>query len=167
MPKIQGADAKNVYNVIDIFGKDKELGKNVVFIGGGEYGTESALYLGKAGLNVTCMTSEKELIVNDRPHGPNATISVYRSMKNFTGLTQATAKKIADGKVTYSDSTGAEKTIQADSVVIFGGLKGRQDEALKFNGTAKKGVYPIGDCTGRCGSIQKATRSAFFMASQI
>jgi len=167
MPKIQGSDAKNVYNVIDIFGRDKELGKNVVFIGGGEFGTESALYLGKAGLNVTCMTSEKELIVNDRPHGPNATISVYRSMKNFTGLTQATVKKIADGKVTYTDSTGAEKTIEADSVVIFGGLKGRQDEALKFNGTAKKGVYPIGDCTGRCGTVQKATRSAFYMASQI
>ncbi len=167
MPKIQGADAKNVYNVIDVFGKDKELGKDVVFIGGGEYGTESALYLGKAGLNVTCMTSEKELIVNDRPHGPNATISVYRAMKNFTGLTQATAKKIADGKVTYTDSTGAEKSVPADSVVIFGGLKGKQDEALKFNGTAKKGVYPIGDCTGRCGSVQKATRSAFYAASQI
>jgi len=167
MPKIQGADAKNVYNVIDVFGRDKELGKSVAFIGGGEYGTESALYLGKAGLNVTCITSEKELIVNDRPHGPNATISVYRSMKNFTGLTQATAKKIADGKVTYTDSTGSEKSVQADSVVIFGGLKGRQDEALKFNGTAKKGVYPIGDCTGRCGSVQKATRSAFYAASQI
>ena len=88
-------------------------------------------------------------------------------MKNFTGLTQATAKSISNGKVTYTDSTGAEKTVQADSVVIFGGLRGRQEEALKFNNTAKKGVYPIGDCTGRCGNIQKANRSAFYMASQI
>ena len=102
--------------------------------------------------------------------GPTARMQpyqAYRAMKNFTGLTQATAKSISDGKVTYTDSTGAEKTVQADSVVIFGGLKGKQDEALKFNGTAKKGVYPIGDCTGRCGNIQKATRSAFYMASQI
>jgi 2,4-dienoyl-CoA reductase-like NADH-dependent reductase (Old Yellow Enzyme family)/thioredoxin reductase len=167
MPKIPGATEKNVYNVIDIFGKDKELGKSVAFIGAGEFGTESALYLGKAGLNVTCMTSEKELVVNDRPHGPGATIQAYRAMKNFTGLTQATVKSISNGKVTYTDSTGAEKTVQADSVVIFGGLKGKQDEALKFNGTAKKGVYPIGDCTGRCGNIQKANRSAFYLASQI
>jgi thioredoxin reductase len=167
MPKIPGADAKNVYNVIDVFGKDKELGKSVAFIGAGEFGTESALYLGKAGLNVTCMTSDKDLIVNDRPHGPSATISAYRSMKNFTGLTQATAKSILNGKVTYTDSIGAEKSIQVDSVVIFGGLKAKQDEALKFNGTAKKAFYAIGDCTGRCGNVQKATRSAFFMASQI
>ncbi len=88
-------------------------------------------------------------------------------MKNFTPLTQATAKNISDGKVTYLDSTGSEKTIQADSIVIFGGLKAKQDEALKFSGTAKKAFYTIGDCTGRCGNIQKATRSAFFMASQV
>jgi NADPH-dependent 2,4-dienoyl-CoA reductase/sulfur reductase-like enzyme len=167
MPKISGVDEKNVYNVVDVFGKDKELGKNVAFIGAGEFGTESALYLAKAGINVTIMTSDKEIIVNDRPHGPNSVIAAYRSMKNFTQLTQATVKSISGGKVTYADSTGSDKSVQADSVVIFGGLKAKQDEALKFNGTAKKAVYPIGDCTGRCGNIQKATRSAFFMASQI
>jgi hypothetical protein len=52
-------------------------------------------------------------------------------------------------------------------VVIFSGLKAKQDEALKFNVTAKKGFYTVGDCTGRCGNIQKTTRSAFFMASQV
>jgi len=167
MPKISGVNEKNVYNVVDVFGKDKDLGKSVAFIGAGEFGTESAMYLAKAGINVTIMTSDKEIIVNDRPHGPNTVISAYRQLKNFTQLTQATAKSISNGKVTYSDATGSDKSVQADSVVIFGGLKGKQDEALKFNGTAKKAVYPIGDCTGRCGNIQKATRSAFYMASQI
>jgi NADPH-dependent 2,4-dienoyl-CoA reductase/sulfur reductase-like enzyme len=167
MPKIPGMDAKNVYNVVDVFGKDKELGKNVAFLGAGEFGTESALYLARAGINVTAMTSEKELVVNDRPHGPNTVIAAYRAMKNFTGITQATPKSISGGKVTYDDSTGSEKSVQADSVVIFAGLKPRQEEALKFNGTAKKATYAIGDCSGRCGNIQKATRNAFFMASQI
>jgi thioredoxin reductase len=167
MPKIPGVDAKNVYNVVDVFGKDKELGKNVAFIGAGEFGTESALYLARAGINVTVMTSEKELVVNDRPHGPNTVIAAYRAMKNFTGVTQATPKSISAGKVTYADSTGSEKSVQADSVVIYAGLKPKQDEALKFSGTAKKAIYAIGDCSGRCGNIQKATRHAFFMASQI
>jgi len=167
MPKIAGVDAKNVYNIIDVFGKDKELGKNVVFIGAGEFGTESALYLAKAGINVTIITSENQLILNDRPHGPNTVIAAYQSMKNFTPIIKAKVQGISDGKVTYIDSTGSEKTVQADSVVIFGGLKAKQDEALTFNGTAKKAFYTVGDCTGRCGNIQKATRSAFFTASQI
>jgi NADPH-dependent 2,4-dienoyl-CoA reductase/sulfur reductase-like enzyme len=167
MPKMPGINGKNVYNVVDVFGRDKELGKSVAFIGAGEFGTESAMYLAKAGLDVTIMTSENELIVNDRPHGPNTVISAYRSLNNFTQITRATAKSISGGKVTYTDSSGSEKSVQADSVVIFAGLKAKEDDVLKFNGTAKKGVYPIGDCTGRCGNVQKATRSAFFMASQI
>ena len=167
MPKIPGVNAKNVYNVVDVFGKHKALGKSVAFIGAGEFGTESAMYLAKAGLDVTIMTSDDQIIVNDRPHGPNTVISAYRSLKNFTQLTRATAKSISGGNVVYTDSTGSEKSVQADSVVIFAGLKAKRDEVIKFNGTAKKGVYPIGDCTGRCGNIQKATRSAFFMASQV
>jgi pyruvate/2-oxoglutarate dehydrogenase complex dihydrolipoamide dehydrogenase (E3) component len=145
MPKIPGADAKNVYNVVDIFGKEKELGKSVVFIDTGLFGTESSICLAKAGINVTIMTGEKELLVNDRPQGPNTVISAYKAMKNFTPLTQATARSISGGKVTYADSTGSEKSVQADNVVIYAGLKPKQDEALKFNGTAKKAVYPIGD----------------------
>lgn len=167
MPRIAGVNEKKVYNIVDIFGKDKELGKSVVFIGGGEFGTESAMYLAKAGINVIIITSEKQLVVNDRPHGPDAVISAYSSMKNFSPITEAVVKKISDGKVTYVDTNGSERTIQADSVVIFGGLRGRQEEALRFIGTAKKAFYTIGDCTGRCGNIQKATRSAFFTASQV
>lgn len=167
MPRIPGADAKNVYNVVDVFGRHKELGKSVVFIGAGEFGTESALYLAKEGLDVTIMTPDEQIIVNDRPHGPNTVISAYRSMKNFSSLTQVTPTKISGGKVTYTDASGKENSVTADSVVIFGGLKAKQDEAMKFSGTAKKAFYLIGDCTGRCGNIQKATRSAFFAASQV
>jgi NADPH-dependent 2,4-dienoyl-CoA reductase/sulfur reductase-like enzyme len=167
MPRIPGADAKNVYNVVDIFGKHKNLGKSVVFIGAGEFGTESAMYLAKEGLDVTIMTPDEQIIVNDRPHGPNTVIGAYRSMENFTSLTQVTPKKISGGKVTYTDASGKESSVKADSVVIFGGLKAKQDEAMKFSGTAKKAFYLIGDCTGSCGNIQKATRSAFFAASQV
>jgi 2,4-dienoyl-CoA reductase-like NADH-dependent reductase (Old Yellow Enzyme family)/thioredoxin reductase len=167
MPNLPGADAKNVYNVVDVFGKHKELGKSVVFIGAGEFGTESAIYLAKEGIDVTIMTPDEQIIVNDRPHGPNTVISVYRSMKNFTSLTQVIPKKISGGKVTYTDTSGKEASVKADSVVIFGGLKAKQDEAMTFDGTAKKAFYLIGDCTGNCGNIQKTTRSAFFAASQV
>jgi hypothetical protein len=75
-------------------------------------------------------------------------------------------KEVTGGKVTYKDSTGAEKSVQADSVVIWSGLKPRLDEASKFLNCADE-VYLMGDCTGKNGHLQKAIRSAFFTASQV
>jgi hypothetical protein len=68
--------------------------------------------------------------------------------------------------VTYTDSGGKEKTVQADSIVVWSGLKPRMDEAEKFSGSADE-VLLVGDCTGRNGTLQKTIRSAFFVASQV
>jgi hypothetical protein len=68
--------------------------------------------------------------------------------------------------VTYKDAAGSEKSVQADSVVIYAGLKPLIDEAMKFSGSAGQFLL-IGDCTGQAGTVQKAIRSAFFMASQV
>jgi hypothetical protein len=40
------------------------------------------------------------------------------------------------------------------------------DEAEKFFGSADQ-VLLLGDCTGTNGTLQKTTRSAFFVASQV
>jgi hypothetical protein len=78
----------------------------------------------------------------------------------------ATSKSITGGKVTYTDSKGAENSIQADSIVIWSGLKPRMDEAEKLIGSADE-VLLLGDCTGKNGRIRKTIRSAFFVASQV
>ena len=88
-------------------------------------------------------------------------------MKNFTPVTDAITTRISEGKVTYRDAKGREQTVQADSVVIYSGLKARQDEALRFYDSAKNGFYIAGDCTNKCGDVQKSIRSAFLMASQV
>jgi hypothetical protein len=68
--------------------------------------------------------------------------------------------------VAYRDAGGAEKTVEADSVVIYAGLKPKMDEALKFTGSAGQ-VLLLGDCTGRGGTLQKTIRNAYFVASQV
>jgi hypothetical protein len=40
------------------------------------------------------------------------------------------------------------------------------DEAMKFAGAAGQFLL-LGDCTGQAGNLQKAMRSAFFIASQV
>jgi len=166
-PKFQGSDAKNVWKAMDVYGKEKELGKDVVFIGGGEYGVETAMYIAKAGHNVMVLTSGKELLRLDRVHYPEFIIDAYDQMTNFDYITEAIATRISDGKVFYKDASGNEKSVQADSVVIYGGLKSRTVEAVKFSSSAGKAFYAVGDCTTKGGNVQKTIRSAYFAAAQI
>lgn len=165
---IPGADGKNIYNIVDVYSNKKSLGRNVVIIGAGVYGSETGICLAKDGFKVTVITSEKELIGPEwiGPHNKENQLDIMRSHPNFSSVTMATVKGISEGKVTYTDSTGKENSVQADSVVIYAGLRPRMDDAIKFKGSADQ-VLLLGDCTGKNGTIQKTIRSAFFIASQV
>jgi NADPH-dependent 2,4-dienoyl-CoA reductase/sulfur reductase-like enzyme len=166
--KIPGADGKNVYNIVDVYSNMKSLGKNVVLIGGGVFGSETGICLAKSGYKVTALTSDKHMIGPEwiGPHNKENQLDIIQSHENFSYILEAIATRISDGKVFYKDSTDSEKSIQADSVVIYAGLRPRQEEAVKFSDSAGQ-VLLLGDCTGEAGTIQKTIRSAFFVASQV
>jgi len=165
---IPGADGRNVYNIVDVYSNKKSLGKNVVIIGAGVFGSETGISLAKDGYKVTVLTSADYLIGPEwiGPHNKENMLDIMRSHPNFSSVLEATVKGISEGKVTYIDSEGKEKSIQADSVVIYAGLKPKTDESLKFSKAANQ-VLLLGDCTGENGTIQKTIRSAFFVASQV
>jgi NADPH-dependent 2,4-dienoyl-CoA reductase/sulfur reductase-like enzyme len=160
---IPGADGSKVYNVSYVYGNEKSLGKNVVVIGGDKIGTQTGMYLAENGHMVTVLTSSKELI---KAEGPHQVIDTYLDMKNFSFITEAAARGISDGKVTYLNAKGAEKSIQADSVVVYAGFRPRLDEALKFSDSAAM-FFTIGDCNAVGGMVRACTRTAFAAASQI
>jgi 2,4-dienoyl-CoA reductase-like NADH-dependent reductase (Old Yellow Enzyme family)/thioredoxin reductase len=164
--RISGADGNNVYDIMDAYAKEKSMGKNVVVIGGGEYATDAGMFLAKAGHNVTMLTSAWGLLLEQRVHYTQVIAETYDELKNFSAITQAIVTGISEGKVTYKDASGSEKSIAADSVVLFSGLKSKKDEALSFYGTAKQ-YFAAGDCSEKGGNIQRCTRSAYFAASQI
>lgn len=165
--RLQGSDAKNVFQGMDVYGREKELGSNVVFVGGGEWGVETAIYIAEKGHKVFVLSPEKELLRLDRVHYPEYIIHTYDHLKNFDYETETIARRIEDGKVYYTDASGSEKSIAADSVVIWSGLKARTDEAVKFSAAAGKAFYAVGDCTTKGGNVQKAIRTAYFAAVQI
>ena len=168
IPKIPGADGKNVYNIDSVYGKEKELGKNVVMVGAGSYSVETAIYLAQAGHNVTVLASGKDLVEESGPHQLENIAMTFKNMKNCTSVMNAITTGISDGKVTYKDASGSEKSVLADSVVLYAGLKPRQVEAMKFSGSAGQ-IFIIGDCSGNSngGGVQTTQRSAFFAASQV
>jgi pyruvate/2-oxoglutarate dehydrogenase complex dihydrolipoamide dehydrogenase (E3) component len=166
--KIPGANGNNVYSIVDVYRNLKSLGKNVVIIGGGVYGSETGIVLVKEGFNVTVLTSNDYMIPATAigPHNKQNQLWIIERDPNYDYVLEVTATRIAEGKVFYKDAAGSEKSVVADSVVIYAGLKPRMDEAMKFSGTARQ-VLLVGDCTGKAGTIQKSIRSAFFMASQV
>jgi 2,4-dienoyl-CoA reductase-like NADH-dependent reductase (Old Yellow Enzyme family)/thioredoxin reductase len=161
IPKIPGADGGNVWNVVNVYVSEKTLGKNVVVIGGGR-GAETALHLSQCGHKVTLLASGR---VIQEVEGPHQGID-WPVTDNFNCILQATATGISNGKVTYKEAKGEEKSIKADSVVVFAGFKPRKDEAMKFSGLANQ-FFVIGDCSGNGGDIRKCNRGAFAAASMI
>jgi pyruvate/2-oxoglutarate dehydrogenase complex dihydrolipoamide dehydrogenase (E3) component len=166
--KIPGADGKNVFDIETAFSNKKALGKNVVMIGAGVYGTESAICFAKDGHKVTVLATGKEMIPSEfiGPHNKANQIDLYKTHENMSYVLEAMPTKISNGKVTYKDVSGKEKSVKADSVIIYAGLTPRLDEALKFSKAADQ-LLLLGDCTGRNGTLQKAIRSAFFTASRV
>jgi NADPH-dependent 2,4-dienoyl-CoA reductase/sulfur reductase-like enzyme len=166
VPNIKGADGKNVHTILDVIGKGKSLGKKVVFIGGGQFGVDTAIYLAECGLDVTILSSERTLVRPTGPHQISSMIEVYQNMKNLTVETQVIPTGISGGKVTYKDATGKEKNLTVDSVVLYAGFKGRQEEAVTFSGLANQ-IHIVGECSGTNSGIQASQRAAFFAASQV
>jgi len=162
------ADGSKVFNILEAYSKKDELGKNVVVIGAGKFGMEAALGMAMDGHKVTLLGAGNEMVEAELrgAHNVMNQEDIYRIHPNFSYALGVTVKDITAGMVTYRDSRGSEKSVQADSIVFWSGLKPRMDEAEKFIGAAED-VFFLGDCSGNGGTIQKTIRSAFFTASQV
>lgn len=160
-----GSLADGVWNPIQVYGHENELGKNVVVIGGSEIGTETGMYLAENGHNVTVLSRQGKLAKDaDRVHFYDMFIHAANELDGFNSILRATTTKVESGKVTYVRK-GQEQTIETDSIVIAGGMNPCNDLAMSFYDCAPE-FYMMGDCT-KIGNVQKVVRSAYALASQI
>lgn len=155
-----------VYNPIEVYGREQELGKNVVVIGGGEIGMETAMYLAENGHEVTILSRQRKFAAEaDRVHYYSMFADAWSKLPNLTTIKKATTTAVAPGAVTYTDKQGQSHTITCDSIVACGGMMPAQEEALAFSDVADTFII-IGDNEGS-GNIQTATRTAFAAAARI
>lgn len=95
---VKGADMAEIWHVDDVFGREQELGKRVVVVGGGPSGCETALYLAKAGHDVTLLTRKQE-IYTDNSHCIWGEVQAYINEPNLKVVDFATTTEIGDGYV--------------------------------------------------------------------
>ena len=161
-----GKAVEGVYDPIEVYGREQELGKKVVVIGGGEIGMETAMYLAENGHEVTILSRQRKFAADaDRVHYYSMFADAWSKMDNLTPVKRATTTAVAPGQVTYTDKNGESHTITCDSIVACGGMAPVQEEALAFADAADTFLI-IGD-NETTGNVMTATRSAFAAAMRI
>ena len=165
-PSIPGAET-TPWNVLNIYGNEEKLGKDVVVIGGSESGVEVALYLCETGHNVTILSRNASLAHNATPiHYRETIVEVWDAYGDqFRSVMNVATTEIGKGFVRYKDANGMEHEIRCDDVVALGGMKPLQEEASAFFGSAVQ-MFVIGDCY-QIGSVRECNRTAFAAANQI
>lgn len=160
----------------DVFGRESDLGKNVVIVGGSETGMETAMYLAENGHSVTVLTRQRELghdashlhyvtmsHMSVGPDGVTRLIPAWETYDSITGILNATTTEVRDNVVYYTDGDGVSHSIQADSVVICGGTTPCAAEARAYADCVQE-FYAIGDCNG-AGKLWKCNHDAFSKAN--
>lgn len=163
LPPIAGIDGKNVWIAEECYDKIDALGENIVLIGGGEIGCETALYLKEHGKNVTIIEMLPEL-ASETFH-LTRDMMLWRVEQKVTAYTGAACKEISEHTVRFLDQNGVEQTIPCDSVIISAGMRPRAELAETFRDAAPE-FRAIGDCTTPK-NVRIATQTAYDAAMNL
>ena len=122
----------------------EKLGENVVVIGGGLIGTETALMLAQEYSKKVTILEMLNDIARDHEPGSKEALVYYLDKAGVQVLCGYKVDSIDSQQVACSSGSDA-KCIKSDSVVIATGLRSRNETAEELSGIADK-TFVIGDC---------------------
>ncbi len=167
VPNIPGIDLPHVHFCYEADRKSVEVGKNVVIIGAGHVGMESAIQLGRDGHAVTVLELDGQGSCLRRLGGLGAPLRALSEEAGATVLYECLVKEIRAGSVVYAPAGGSAAELKCDTVLLAAGVRPRKDvvEALRHT-IAEGDVYLVGDLT-EAGAIGHAVNSGFDIAAHI
>ena len=157
-PPIPGLDDPRVQHATVAYTQLDKLGHHVAVLGGGLIGCETALFLAKAGHEVTIVEMLPEIAPEANWMHKEGMMQAFAVTPNLHVRTGIRVTGIDDGKtVRAKDADGNEHIVEADSVIYALGLRSNMDayESLFY---AAPQVIAVGDCLR--GVKPKKTREA-------
>jgi len=144
IPKMAGVEKPLVTTCIDLLLGRKKAGDEVVIVGGGLEGCETALWLAKQGHKVTVIEMLPEM-VRDIYRGNRAMLLDLLEDAGLNLMTNTTVKEIVDNGVIVTDKDSKTKNIKGDTVVLAVGLRPENKLYTSLVGECKE-LYDLGDC---------------------
>jgi 2-enoate reductase len=147
LPDILGIDSPGVATCNDILLERKKAGQNVVVVGGGLVGCETALWLAQKGKQVTIVEMLPELMTGGLPV-PRMNRFMLLDLLAFNKvnvLTDACVREITTAGSVIVTVHDSKKTIKADTIVLAVGLQPDNALARELHGRFAR-LYTIGDC---------------------
>jgi 2,4-dienoyl-CoA reductase-like NADH-dependent reductase (Old Yellow Enzyme family)/thioredoxin reductase len=163
IPDIPGINGHNVVTALQVLDGSKEVGQNVIVVGGGAIGCETAEYLHRKGRRVTIL--EMTDCIGKDIGAWNQWVVMDRISKDVRLQTHVKVDEIHEKGVKATKADSDSEFFKADTVVIAVGMKpvDRMANELKGTGTS---LHIVGDCV-RLGKVRDAIAAGFKAALEI
>ncbi len=156
---VPGLEKPFVYEAVDVLNGGIKVGQNVVVVGGGLVGTETAIHLKEQGHDVTVVEMLPE-IMNDCAVTDKIALGERMANNRIHVLTSHKLTEVTDKGVKVTDITGAGKELLANTVIMAVGFLPQDDLASHLREETDMEIYEIGDCA-HPGKIYDAIHAGF------
>jgi 2,4-dienoyl-CoA reductase-like NADH-dependent reductase (Old Yellow Enzyme family)/thioredoxin reductase len=143
VPPLPGIDGRNVIPVGELPARRKDVGQNVIVLGGGLAGCETTVHLAEEGKSVV-IVEMRDTLAPDANHFQHGILLERLKGRVDTKLGYK-GIRISDAGLYCMNSEGDEVFICADTVILAVGQRANRREADALLDAAPR-VYQIGDC---------------------
>ncbi len=144
VPDVATINRGNMVNALDVYSGGIQTGQNVLVVGAGLVGSETALILARQGKKVTLMDRLEKIAFDVEP----LTFMALTELLDQAGVeirTGLNIEAVTETGVMVSDKGWNRFTIEADTVVNAMGLEPNQELLGELEGSASV-VFAVGDC---------------------
>jgi 2,4-dienoyl-CoA reductase (NADPH2) len=163
IPDIPGANGRNVATALEVLDGSKEVGQNVIVVGGGAIGCETAEYLHRKGKRVTILEMT-DSIGKDISEW-NRWVVIDRLSAGVRLETNVKCEEICEKGVMTTRAGTHAVFFETDSVVLAVGMKPADRMAGELKGRVPS-LRMAGDCA-RLGRVRDAIATGFQAALEI
>jgi 2,4-dienoyl-CoA reductase-like NADH-dependent reductase (Old Yellow Enzyme family)/thioredoxin reductase len=143
-PSIRGTDQEFVAFAADVIKGEKKVGKNVLIVGGGSIGCETAVFLAEQGKSVT-VAEMLEGVCLDAELANKFALTEMLQKNSVTLRTRLTLQEIRDREAIFLNADKKKEVIKADSIVLAMGYEGDPALARALENHVEE-IYMVGDC---------------------
>ena len=165
--KVPGMDKTNVATAVELLYGNKQAGQNVLMVGGGLVGCETALYLAQQGKNVTIVEAMDDLMSAGHPvpHMNKIMLVDLLEKHNVRVITSNALLEVKDSEAVLIDKDFRKQSLSADTIAIAVGFDSNRELYDKMRGKVVD-LYRIGDAVV-ASNIMNAIWSAYEVALNI